>query len=58
MIGNWYLIFSFILLESFLFAIFLTGLMRRVAFYFDIVDRHGERTVHVNHIRLLCGVAI
>jgi len=28
-IGNWYLIFSYVLVESFLVAILLTGIMRR-----------------------------
>ncbi len=58
MIGNWYLIFSYILIESFLFAIVLTALMRRVAFGLGIVDRPGERKVHKEPVPLLGGVAI
>lgn len=58
MIGNWYLIFSYILIESFLFALVLTAVMRRVAFRFGIVDRPGERKVHKEPVPLLGGVAI
>ena len=58
MLQNWYLIFSFALVESFVVAIGLTGIMRRLAIRFNIVDSPGERKMHVAPVPLLGGVAI
>lgn len=58
MIQNWYLIFSYALVESFLVAIMLTALMRHTALRFRIVDRPGLRKMHDAPVPLLGGVAI
>lgn len=58
MLQNWYLIFSFALVESFVVAIALTAVMRRIALRFNIVDSPGERKMHVTPVPLLGGVAI
>ena len=55
---NWYLIFSFALLESFIVAICLTALMRVLALRWGIVDRPGDRKMHSEPVPLLGGVAI
>lgn len=58
MIQNWYLIFSYALVESFIVAILLTALMRRVATRLQIVDHPGERKMHNQPVPLLGGVAM
>ncbi len=55
---NWYLIFSFALIESFVIAILLTALMRVVALRLGVVDQPGERKMHKEPVPLLGGVAI
>ena len=55
---NWYLIFSYVLLESFIIAICLTGLMRVLALRWGIVDQPGDRKMHSQPVPLLGGVAI
>ena len=55
---NWYLIFSYALLESFIIAICLTGLMRVLALRWGIVDQPGDRKMHSQPVPLLGGVAI
>ncbi|MDK1020949.1 MAG: MraY family glycosyltransferase [Candidatus Hydrogenedentes bacterium] len=55
---NWYLIFSYVLLESFIIAICLTGLMRVLALRWGIVDQPGDRKMHSEPVPLLGGVAI
>ncbi|MCH7909550.1 MAG: undecaprenyl/decaprenyl-phosphate alpha-N-acetylglucosaminyl 1-phosphate transferase [Candidatus Hydrogenedentes bacterium] len=55
---NWYLIFSYALLESFIIAICLTGLMRVLALRWGIVDQPGDRKMHSEPVPLLGGVAI
>ena len=55
---NWYLIFSFALIESFVIAILLTALMRVLALRLGVVDRPGERKMHKEPVPLLGGVAI
>ena len=55
---NWYLIFSFALLESFIVAICLTALMRVLALRWGIVDCPGDRKMHSEPVPLLGGVAI
>lgn len=55
---NWYLIFSYALIESFLVAIVLTMVMRRVALRMGVVDTPGERKMHSEPVPLLGGVAI
>lgn len=58
MIHNWYLIFSYALVESFLVAILMTALMRRVALRFNLVDSPGMRKMHKAPVPLLGGAAI
>lgn len=58
MIHNWYLIFSYVLIESFLVAVLLTLGLRAFALKFNIVDQPGERKMHSDPIPLLGGVAI
>ena len=55
---NWYLIFSFALIESFVLSILLTALMRVIAIRLGIVDRPGDRKMHKEPVPLLGGVAI
>lgn len=55
---NWYLIFGIALVESFVAAVCLTGLMRLLALRLNIVDQPGERKMHTESVPLLGGVAI
>jgi UDP-GlcNAc:undecaprenyl-phosphate GlcNAc-1-phosphate transferase len=57
-IDNWYTIFSYVLVESFVISLALTAVVRRIALRLDIVDHPGERKMHVQPIPLLGGVAI
>lgn len=58
MLNNWYLIFSYVLVESFLISLVLTAVVRRVALSLRVVDKPGERKMHTTPIPLLGGVAI
>jgi len=58
MIENWYLIFSSVLIESFLVSLALTVLVRWLALKWDVVDRPGARKMHTQPVPLLGGVAI
>ena len=55
---NWYLIFGFALLESFIIAICLTALMRVLALRWGIVDRPGDWKMPSEPVPLPGGVAI
>ena len=55
---NWYLIFAVALVESFVLAIILTELVRRLAIRWDILDRPGHRKMHSTPVPLLGGIAI
>ena len=55
---NWYLIFAGALLQSFVVALALTALIRRLALRWGILDNPGERKMHVAPMPLLGGVAI
>lgn len=55
---NWYLIYAYSLVISFIVAITLTAVMRRVALRWNILDHPGERKAHCVPIPLLGGVAI
>ncbi len=58
MIDNWYAIFSYVLVESFVVSIVLTALVRRLALRLGIVDRPGDRKMHTKPVPLLGGVAM
>lgn len=58
MLNNWYLIFSYVLVESFVVSLVLTALVRRMALALNVVDQPGERKMHTTPIPLLGGVAI
>ncbi len=55
---NWYLIFGYALIESFIIAICLTALMRFLAVRWGVVDQPGDRKMHSEPVPLLGGVAI
>jgi len=58
MFQNWYLIFGIALVESFVVAICLTALMRKLALRLKVVDQPGDRKMHSEPVPLLGGVAI
>lgn len=58
MLDNQILIYGYALGLSFLTALGLTGLVRRAALRWGIVDHPGERKIHVEPIPLMGGVAI
>jgi len=58
MIDNWYLIFSSVLVESFLVSLGLTVLVRWLALRWGVVDRPGHRKMHTQPVPLLGGVAM
>lgn len=58
MLPNWYLIFGYALVESFLLSIALTMLMRRIALRWNLVDKPGARKMHDEPKPLMGGVAI
>lgn len=53
-----YLIYGYALAVTFLLSMFLTAVMRRLAFRFGILDHPGERKVHQEPMPLMGGVAI
>lgn len=53
-----YLIYVYALCVTFFLSMFLTAVMRRVAWKFDILDHPGERKVHSAPMPLMGGVAI
>ncbi len=53
-----YSIYAYALIFSFLLAVFLTEVVRRVALRWEIYDHPGERKVHREPIPLMGGVAI
>ncbi len=55
---NWYLIFAVALIESFVLAIILTELVRRLAIRWNILDNPGHRKMHTAPVPLLGGIAI
>ena len=55
---NWYLIFAVALVESFVAAILLTELVRRIAVRWNVVDSPGHRKMHDTPVPLLGGIAI
>ena len=55
---NWYLIYAYTLGVSFILSMVLTGIVRRFALRWDILDHPGERKMHDNPIPLMGGVAI
>jgi UDP-GlcNAc:undecaprenyl-phosphate GlcNAc-1-phosphate transferase len=55
---NWYLIFAVALVESFVLAIILTELVRRLAIRWNILDNPGHRKMHSSPVPLLGGIAI
>lgn len=58
MLQNWYLIFGYALVESFLLAIVITAAVRRLALRWNVVDSPGERKMHLAPVPLLGGVGI
>jgi UDP-GlcNAc:undecaprenyl-phosphate GlcNAc-1-phosphate transferase len=56
--NNWYLIFSYVLVESFVVSLVLTTVVRRLALRLGVVDRPGARKIHTQAVPLLGGVAI
>ena len=55
---NWYLIFAYALIESFLVSMVLTTALRLLALRWGIVDRPGLRKMHLEPVPLLGGAAI
>lgn len=55
---SWYFLYAYALAMSFILAIVLTGLVRRLAFRWQILDHPGERKVHTAPVPLMGGVAI
>ncbi len=53
-----YLIYVYAIGITFLLSMFLTAVMRRLAWKFDILDHPGERKVHAAPMPLMGGVAI
>lgn len=55
---NWYLIYGYVLVVSFIISLVLTELVRKMALRFGVLDQPGERKVHGTPVPLLGGVAI
>lgn len=55
---NWYLVYAYILGISFGLAVVLTGVVRRLALRWGVLDHPGERKVHAAPMPLMGGVAI
>ncbi len=58
MMNNWYLIFSSVLVESFVVSLLLTMAVRHLALRWGVVDKPGARKIHTQAVPLLGGVAI
>lgn len=58
MLNNWYLVYAYALLASFIMAAVLTAYLRRLAPKLGWVDHPGERKIHTNPIPVAGGIAI
>ena len=58
MLINWYLVYAYALLASFVMAAVLTAVLRRVAPGLGWVDKPGERKIHTQPIPVAGGIAI
>jgi len=55
---NWYLIYVYVLSASFVISLVLTGVMRRLALRWGMLDHPGERKIHTEPVPVMGGVAI
>ena len=56
---NWYLVFAYALVVSFIMSLALTGVMRALARRWNVMDQPGERKMHTRPMPLVqssCGL--